>query len=99
MKRALMSDVSKRLFRKRSIIETVHDELKNIAQVEQSKHKSFDNFIANCCCVLYSKEALYQSTNFRRTTYIIKFVELRYRNELYYLSLLYALVNGTAAAF
>lgn len=45
MKRALMSGVSKRLFRKRSIIETVNDELKNIAQVEQSKHKSFDNFI------------------------------------------------------
>lgn len=78
MKRALMSGVSKRFFRKRSIIETVHDELKNIAQVEQSMHKSFDNFIANCCCVLYSKEALYQyTTNFRRTTYIIKFVELR----------------------
>lgn len=45
MKRALMSGVSKRLFRKRSIIEMVNDELKNIAQVEQSKHKSFDTFI------------------------------------------------------
>ena len=28
-------------------IETVNDELKNIAQTEHSRHRSFDNFIAN----------------------------------------------------
>ncbi len=33
--------------RKRTIIETVNDELKNIAQVEHSRHRSFDNFIVN----------------------------------------------------
>ena len=47
MKGALMS-VSDRLFlRKRAIIETVNDELKNIAQVEHSRHRCLDNFIVN----------------------------------------------------
>lgn len=31
----------------RAVIETVNDELKNIAQVEHSRHKAFDNFIVN----------------------------------------------------
>lgn len=33
--------------RKRALIETVNDELKNIAQIEHSKRRSFSNFIAN----------------------------------------------------
>lgn len=33
--------------RKRSVIETVNDELKNICQAEHSRHRSFANFIAN----------------------------------------------------
>ena len=33
--------------RKRSIIETINDELKNIAQVEHSRHRSFHNFVNN----------------------------------------------------
>jgi hypothetical protein len=35
------------LLRKRSVIETINDELKNIFQVEHSKHRSFENFISN----------------------------------------------------
>ena len=35
------------LLRKRAIIETVNEELKNIAQVEHSRHRCFDNFIVN----------------------------------------------------
>ena len=35
------------LLRKRALIETVNDELKNIAQIEHSRHRSFDNFLAN----------------------------------------------------
>ena len=45
MKGALMSVSDRLLLRKRAIIETVKDELKNIAQVEHSKHRCFDNFI------------------------------------------------------
>ena len=33
--------------RKRSVIETVNDELKNICQVEHSRHRSFVNFLSN----------------------------------------------------
>ena len=47
MKGALMSVSDKLLLRKRAIIETVNDELKNIAQVEHSRHKSFGNFVVN----------------------------------------------------
>lgn len=47
MKGALMTVSDKLLLRKRSIIETVNDELKNIAQVEHSRHRCFDNFIVN----------------------------------------------------
>lgn len=39
MKGALMSVSDKYLLRKRAIIETVNDELKNIAQVEHSGHR------------------------------------------------------------
>ena len=47
MKGAMMSVSDRLLLRKRAIIETVNDELKNIAQVEHSRHRSFDNFIVN----------------------------------------------------
>ena len=47
MKGALMSVSDRLLLRKRAIIETVNDELKNIAQVEHSRHRGFDNFIVN----------------------------------------------------
>ncbi len=47
MKNSLMTMGDKILLRKRSIIETVNDELKNICQVEHSRHRSFGNFITN----------------------------------------------------
>ena len=47
MKGAMMSGSDKLLLRKRAIIETVNDELKNIAQVEHSRHRCFDNFMVN----------------------------------------------------
>lgn len=47
MKNSLMTLSDKILLRKRSIIETVNDELKNICQIEHSRHRSFGNFITN----------------------------------------------------
>lgn len=47
MKGSLIPLSDKLLLRKRAIIETVNDELKNIAQVEHSRHRAFDNFIVN----------------------------------------------------
>lgn len=47
MKNVLMELKDKILLRKRSVIESVNDELKNICQVEHSRHRSFENFITN----------------------------------------------------
>jgi len=47
MKNSLMTMSDKIMLRKRSIIETVNDELKNICQIEHSRHRSFGNFITN----------------------------------------------------
>ena len=47
MKNSLMSIADKICLRKRALIETVNDELKNIAQIEHSRHRLFNNFIAN----------------------------------------------------
>lgn len=52
MKGAIMSYADAVLLRKRSIIETVNDELKNICQIEHSRHRSFDNFITNVISAL-----------------------------------------------
>jgi len=52
MKGALMSVSDKLLLRKRAVIETVNDELKNIAQVEHSRHRSFGNFVVNMLAAL-----------------------------------------------
>ena len=35
------------IFRKRALVESVNEELKNIAQVEHSRHRSFTNFFTN----------------------------------------------------
>lgn len=47
MKNVLMGMRDKILLRKRSIIETINDQLKNISQAEHSRHRSFGNFLTN----------------------------------------------------
>jgi hypothetical protein len=47
MKNRLMSLSDRILLRKRSIMETIHDELKNICQAEHSRHHSLHSFIMN----------------------------------------------------
>ena len=47
MKNRLMMMQDKLLLRKRSIIETINDQLKNISQIEHSRHRSFTNFLVN----------------------------------------------------
>ena len=47
MKNSLMLLQDKIALRKRALIETVNDELKNICQVEHTRHRSFNNFITN----------------------------------------------------
>lgn len=47
MKNQFMLLSDKIMLRKRSIIETINDELKNICQIEHSRHRSFVNFLTN----------------------------------------------------
>lgn len=47
MKNVLMDTRDKILLRKRSVIETINDQLKNICQAEHSRHRSFINFLTN----------------------------------------------------
>jgi hypothetical protein len=47
MKNALMHIYDKILLRKRAVIESVNDILKNQCQIEHTRHRSFDNFITN----------------------------------------------------
>lgn len=52
MKNHLMRLTDKLLARKRSIIETIIDQLKNISQIEHSRHRSPVNFMVNILCGL-----------------------------------------------
>ena len=47
MRNILMPMYDKIILRKRALVEFVNDELKNIAQVEHSRHRSFINFFTN----------------------------------------------------
>lgn len=47
MKNCLMLLSDRILLRKRALIETVNDELKNICQIEHTRHRSFENFLSN----------------------------------------------------
>jgi hypothetical protein len=47
MKTKALSNEEKILLRKRSVIETVNDELKNICQVEHTRHRSISGFLLN----------------------------------------------------
>lgn len=54
MQNKLLPLVDKILLRKRSLIETVNDQLKNIAQVEHTRHRSPTNFLVNLVAGLIS---------------------------------------------
>ena len=47
MKNSLMNLYDKIMLRKRSVIETVNDELKNVCHIEHTRHRSIDNFASN----------------------------------------------------
>ena len=47
MKNKLLPLIDKLLLRKRAIIESVNDQLKNISQIEHSRHRSINNFMVN----------------------------------------------------
>ena len=47
MKPQLLALHDKLMLKRRSIIETINDQLKNISQIEHSRHRSVNNFFVN----------------------------------------------------
>ena len=47
MKPVPRTDFEKAILRRRSLIETVFDELKNLCQIEHTRHRSVSNFLVN----------------------------------------------------
>jgi hypothetical protein len=54
MKNAFMPLMDKILLRKRSLIQTVNDPTKNIAQIEHARHRNAVNFMVNLVAGLIS---------------------------------------------
>jgi len=52
MKNALMLIHDKIVLRKRAIIETINDQLKNICEIEHSRHRAVHNFVMNLVAAL-----------------------------------------------
>lgn len=52
MKNKLMPIFDKLMLRKRAIIETIYDQLKNISQIEHTRHRSGFNFLVNIVSAL-----------------------------------------------
>jgi transposase len=67
MKNQFIPMVDKLLLRKRFIIETINDQLKNISQIEHSRHRSITNFMVNLISglIAYSHQKKKPSINFK----------------------------------
>jgi len=67
MKNKLMHIFDKLMIRKRAIIETIHDQLKNISQIEHTRHRSPANFLVNAIAALiaYTHKEKKPSLNIR----------------------------------
>lgn len=67
MKNKLIPMFDKIMLRKRAIIETIQDQLKNISQIEHSRHRSVVNFLVNLVAALiaYSYREKKPSLNIR----------------------------------
>lgn len=52
MKNRLLPLADRLLLRKRAIVETIIDQLKNISQIEHSRHRSVFNYLVNVLCGL-----------------------------------------------
>lgn len=70
MKNKLVNLYDKLMLRKRAIIETVNDQLKNISQIEHTRHRSLWNFLGNVAAglIAYSFREKKPSLNLNKTT-------------------------------
>lgn len=67
MKNRLLSVFDQLLLRKRALIETINDQLKNICQIEHTRHRSTANFLVNVIAALvaYTYKEKLPSLNIR----------------------------------
>ena len=67
MKNKLLPLLDKLLLRKRALIATVNDQLKNICQIEHTRHRSLANFMVNLLAALiaYTYQEKKPSLNLR----------------------------------
>ncbi|MBP9682910.1 MAG: hypothetical protein KBD76_16035 [Bacteriovorax sp.] len=74
MKNKLIPLVDKILLRKRIIIETINDQLKNISDIEHSRHRSPMNFLVNIIAGLtsYTYQPKKPSINFQENGLIAR---------------------------
>jgi len=68
MQNRLMPLIDKILIRKRALIETINDQLKNISQVAHTRHRSVDNFLVNLVAglIAYTHQPKKPSLNISR---------------------------------
>ena len=68
MKPRVLAAFDKLLLRKRSIIETINDQIKNIFDLEHSRHRSLTNYMINVVAslVAYSYQEKKPSLNIRK---------------------------------
>ena len=67
MKNKLMPLFDKLMLRKRAIVETIHDQLNNISQIQHTRHRSVANFLVNVIAALiaYTHKEKKPSLNIR----------------------------------
>jgi hypothetical protein len=75
MKNRLMPWVDKLILRKRSIVETINDQLKNISQIEHTRHRSPWNFMVNLVAglIAYSHQHKKPSIRFQNISHSLLF--------------------------
>jgi hypothetical protein len=62
MKNKLVHTIDKLLHRKRAVIETINDHLKNVCQVEHSRHRSVNNCLVNLLSSMVAYQLLPKKT-------------------------------------
>jgi uncharacterized membrane protein YjjP (DUF1212 family) len=70
MKNRLIFIIDKIFLRKRSLIETVNDQLKNISQIQHTSHRSVCNFMVNVIAGLIAYTYQDKKTSLNLTTAI-----------------------------
>ena len=73
MKNRLLPMIDKIMLRKRSLIETVNDQLKNISQISHSRHRSVVNFMVNIIAglIAYTHQEKKPSLNLNNEEYTL----------------------------